>query len=156
MTLLFAVLTAVVVSIAVIPLMIRLAPRLHMVDQPDPRKVHAHPVPRVGGIGIALGTIVAVALLVGLHGWLAYYVAGALVLVVFGALDDSFEMGHYAKFAGQIIAVLPLVYLGGLWVSSVPFLSQPLPPALGKAFTVFAIVGVINAINHSDGLDGLA
>src|SRR5499427_10298799 len=78
-SLLLAVLTAVVVSIAVIPLMIRLAPRLHMVDLPDPRKVHARPVPRVGGIGIALGTIVAVALLTRLDGWLAYYVTGSLV-----------------------------------------------------------------------------
>jgi len=156
MTLLLAVLTAVVVSIAVIPLMIRLAPRLHMVDLPDPRKVHARPVPRVGGIGIALGTIAAIALLTRLDGWLAYYVAGALALVVFGALDDAFELGHYAKFLGQLIAVVPLVYVGDLWISSVPFLSQPLTPAIGKAFTVFAIVGVINAINHSDGLDGLA
>jgi UDP-GlcNAc:undecaprenyl-phosphate GlcNAc-1-phosphate transferase len=154
--LLLAVLTAVVVSIAVIPLMIRLAPRLHMVDLPDPRKVHARPVPRVGGIGIALGTIIAIVVLTRLEGWLAYYVAGALVLLVFGALDDAFEMGHYAKFLGQAIAVVPLVYAGDLWISTVPFLTQPLPPAIGKAFTVFAIVGVINALNHSDGLDGLA
>src|SRR5262249_57984836 len=100
-SLLLAVLTAVVVSIAVIPLMIRLAPRLHMVDLPDPRKVHARPVPRVGGIGIALGTIIAIVVLTRLEGWLVYYVAAALVLLVFGALDDAVRIGTYAEFHGH-------------------------------------------------------
>lgn len=148
--------TALAVSIAVIPTMIRLAPRLGMIDVPDPRKVHARPVPRVGGIGIALGALAAL-LVIGPEGsWLKYYVVGALVLLVFGALDDSREMGHYAKFIGQFLAVVPLVWFGEVWVSSFPFLSAPLPEFIGKPFTALAIVGVINAVNHSDGLDGLA
>lgn len=153
---LLAVTTALAVSIAVIPMMMRLAPRLGMVDMPDARKVHARPVPRVGGIGIALGALAAIAAIGPHAGWLVFYVAGALVLLAFGALDDSREMGHYAKFAGQLAAVVPLVWFGGVWVSSLPFLAAPLPPEIGKPFTVFAMVGVINAVNHSDGLDGLA
>jgi UDP-GlcNAc:undecaprenyl-phosphate GlcNAc-1-phosphate transferase len=153
---LLAVTTALAVSIAIIPMMMRLAPRLGMLDMPDARKVHARPVPRVGGLGIALGALAAILLLAPQAGWLYTYVAGALVLLVSGALDDSREMGHYAKFAGQVLAVAPMVWFGGVWVSSVPFLDAPLPPEIGKPFTVFAIVGVINAVNHSDGLDGLA
>ncbi len=148
--------TALAVSIALIPAMMRVAPRLGMIDVPDPRKVHARPVPRVGGIGIALGALAAI-LVIGPDGaWLKYYVSGALTLLVFGALDDSREMGHYTKFIGQFLAVVPLVWFGDVWVSSFPFLSSPLPESVGKPFTVFAIIGVINAVNHSDGLDGLA
>lgn len=153
---LIAVVVALGVSVAVIPLMMRLAPRLGMVDLPDARKVHAIPVPRVGGIGIALGALIAILLAAPTAPWLAYYVAGATLLLVFGALDDSREMGHTVKFIGQFLAVIPLVWFGEVWVSSFPFLEAPLPPEIGKPFTVFAIVGVVNAINHSDGLDGLA
>jgi UDP-GlcNAc:undecaprenyl-phosphate GlcNAc-1-phosphate transferase len=156
---LLVVLASLAVSVAVIPMMIRVAPRIGMVDRPDARKVHAHPVPRVGGIGIALGALAAILFAVPMPGgaaWLAYYVAGALLLIAFGALDDALELGHYAKFAGQFLAVIPLVWFGGLWVSQVPFLGVALTESIGKPFTVFAIVGVINAVNHSDGLDGLA
>ena len=49
------------------------------------------------------------------------------------------------------------MYVGDLWVARLPFMgTSTLPPAIGQPFTVFAMVGVINAINHSDGLDGLA
>ena len=156
MTELLAITTALAVSIAVIPVMMRVASRLGMVDLPDARKVHARPVPRVGGIGIALGALAAILIIAPHAGWVHFYIAGALVLIVFGALDDSREMGHYAKFIGQFLAVIPLVWFGELWVASFPFLSAPLPPEIGKPFTAFAMVGVINAVNHSDGLDGLA
>ena len=51
---------AIVISAAIIPLMIRWAPRLGMVDIPDPRKVHTLPIPRVGGIGIVIGALIPV------------------------------------------------------------------------------------------------
>jgi UDP-GlcNAc:undecaprenyl-phosphate GlcNAc-1-phosphate transferase len=159
MTELLVVVASLAISVAVIPLMIRVAPRIGMVDQPDPRKVHAHPVPRVGGIGIALGALAVILIAVpqaGAPGWLGYYLAGALLLIAFGALDDALELGHYVKFLGQFLAVIPLVWFGGVWVSQVPFINVLLPEAIGKPFTAFAIVGVINAVNHSDGLDGLA
>lgn len=149
-------LTALLISMAVIPVMIRLAPRIGMVDQPDPRKVHAVPVPRVGGIGIIAGALVAMLLWVPFDQTVTAYLFGSVVLLVFGAWDDSCELGHYVKFIGQFIAVIVLVYWGDVWVSMVPFLAEPLPAYIGKPFTVFAVIGVINAINHSDGLDGLA
>jgi UDP-GlcNAc:undecaprenyl-phosphate GlcNAc-1-phosphate transferase len=141
---------------ALTPLLIRLAPRLGMVDLPDRRKVHAVPIPRVGGIGIVAGALTSLLLWLPMEPWLLSYLFGAVVLLVFGAADDSMEIGHYPKFVGQFIAAVAVVYWGGLWVSHFPFLAEPLAPAWGKPFTVFALVGVMNAINHSDGLDGLA
>jgi UDP-GlcNAc:undecaprenyl-phosphate GlcNAc-1-phosphate transferase len=151
-----ALFTALAISMALTPVMIRLAPRIGMVDMPDPRKVHAVAVPRVGGIGIVLGALAAILLWVPLQPWIAAYVLGSAVLFVFGALDDSLELGHYVKFVGQFIATAALVYWGDLWVSHLPFFADEVAPEIGKPFTMFALVGMINAINHSDGLDGLA
>ena len=144
------------VSMAIIPVMIKFAPRLGMVDLPDARKVHAVPVPRVGGVGVFLGAIIALLIFLPMDKVLLSYLSGAVVLFIFGVWDDSHELGHYVKFIGQFAAAIAVVYGGELWVSAAPFLSQPLPGYIGKPFTIIAIVGVINAINHSDGLDGLA
>lgn len=148
--------TALAISIALIPIAMRLAPRYGLVDRPDPRKVHAVPIPRAGGIGIVLGALIPLILFATRDAIVGSYVAGAAVLLGFGLWDDARELGHYVKFVGQFIAVLAVVFVGDLYVTQFPFLAEPLDPAVGKAFTVFAMIGMINATNHSDGLDGLA
>lgn len=153
---LLVMITALAIGMALTPLMIQLAPRLRMVDLPDPRKVHAKAIPRVGGIGIVVGSLASLSLWMPPEPWLHSYLLGSLVLLCFGAADDSMELGHYPKFVGQIVAAVAVVYWGDVWVAHVPFLAEPVLPSLGKPFTVFAMVGVMNAINHSDGLDGLA
>ena len=145
------------VSMAIIPVMIRLAPRLGMVDKPDQRKVHTVPIPRVGGVGIVIGALLPMFIWLPMSDLMASFLFGSVVLLVFGVWDDIAELGHYIKFTGQIIAVIAVVYFGDLWVAHFPFIGvDTLPGYIGKPFTVMAIVGVINAINHSDGLDGLA
>lgn len=153
---LFPIVTATAISLAIVPAMVRLAPSLGMMDKPGERKVHKVPIPRVGGWGIVLGALVPVIIWVPFSDLIIAYVSGSLILLLFGALDDRREMGHYTKFIGQFAAVIPVVTYGGLYVQIFPFLEQPLPQAVGVPFTVIAMVGVINALNHSDGLDGLA
>lgn len=154
---LFIFFTALIISVALIPLMVRVAPRLGMVDIPDPRKVHTIPTARVGGVGIVIGSLLPILLWLPLDNATVAYLFGAIVLLVFGLWDDSRELGHYVKFIGQFIAVLAVVYYGDVYVRTFPFTGlESLPASIGKPFTVFAIVGMINAINHSDGLDGLA
>ena len=148
---------ALAISVAIIPVMIRVAPRLGMVDMPDSRKVHAMPIPRVGGVGIVLGALIPLLLWLPLSDSLLAYVFGSFVLFGFGAWDDSHELGHYVKFIGQFIAVSTVVYYGDVYVTQLPFMGlEPVSASIGKPFTVFAMVGMINAMNHSDGLDGLA
>ncbi len=153
---LILLISAAVISMAVIPLMMRLAPALGMIDMPDSRKVHAQPVSRVGGIGIVIGALIPLLIWLPADDMLRTYFIGAAVLMVFGAVDDARELGHFVKFLGQGIAVVTMVYFGDLWVARIPFVEFTLPAAIGKPFTVFAMIGVINALNHSDGLDGLA
>ena len=153
----FLLTVGVAVSMAVVPLAIRLAPALGMVDLPDPRKVHSTPIPRVGGWGIVIGSLVPLVVLQNSTPLVQSFVIGGLTLFLYGLWDDARQISHWIKFVGQIFAAALVVYYGGLYVTYFPFLiDQPLDPAIGKPFTVFAMIGMINAINHSDGLDGLA
>ena len=157
MELLLTLFTAGATSLAIVPLMMRLAPHLGMVDVPNARKVHQQPVPRVGGWGIVFGVLAAVLAWAPLDPLVLSYVFGVAVLFAFGAWDDRKELGHYAKFLGQFVAVLPVVVWAGLYVSRFPFVGPAtIPVWAAMGFTVFALVGMANAINHSDGLDGLA
>ena len=113
-TLILPLIASLVISMAIIPVMVRLAPRLGLIDRPDPRKVHSVPIPRVGGVGIVFGALLPVMLLLPLDTVLKTYIFGALVLFGFGVMDDCKELGHYVKFIGQFIAVIAVVYVGSL------------------------------------------
>ena len=154
-SLLLVFMTAMAISMALIPVMMRLAPRLGMVDLPDARKVHASPIPRVGGVGIVLGAVIAAVIWVPLDTTLSSWLLGSLVLLGFGVWDDAAELGHYVKFIGQFIAAILVVYWGGVVVAQWPVVEE-ISSGVAKPLTVISIVGMINAINHSDGLDGLA
>lgn len=150
-------LVALAVSMAIIPVMIRVAPYIGMIDKPDPRKVHVQPIPRAGGVGIVLGALLPMMLWLPMTDAMIGFYAGSIILLVFGMWDDIAELGHYVKFVGQFVAAIAVVYGSGLYVENFPFMEmEPLSPEIGKPFTVIALVGMINAINHSDGLDGLA
>src|SRR5262245_27681717 len=117
----FLLILAVVVSMLVIPLAMRLAPRLGMVDKPDPRKVHREPVPRVGGWGIVAGCLLPLLMLDSSDPLRRAYVAGSLVLFLFGTWDDARKIGHWPKFIGQIAAAAIVVFWGDLYVTRLPF-----------------------------------
>jgi len=153
----FLLTVAVAISMLVIPLAWRLAPRLGLVDMPDPRKVHSLPVPRVGGWGITIGSLVPLALALTLDPLMQSFIIATVTLFLFGIWDDARQINHWFKFAGQFIAVGVIVYYGDLYVARLPFFEgEVLSAAVGKPFTMVAMVGMINAMNHSDGLDGLA
>lgn len=157
MTAFFLLVTSIAASMLVIPLAWRLAPHIGMVDQPDARKVHKVPVPRIGGWGIFAGCLLPLLLLGPEDHLRQSFVAGILVLFAFGAWDDARQISHWPKFAGQLLAVGLVVFWGDLYVTRLPFTDgEVLGEWTGRAFTMVALVGVINAINHSDGLDGLA
>jgi UDP-GlcNAc:undecaprenyl-phosphate GlcNAc-1-phosphate transferase len=148
---------AMAISMAIIPLMMRLAPALGMIDTPDHRKVHSSPIPRVGGLGIVIGAITPMLLWLPFTDLTISIFLGASILLIFGTWDDITELGHYVKFIGQFLAAGIVVYYGDLYVSYFPLQNyEAISESIGRPFTVVAIVGMINAINHSDGLDGLA
>ncbi len=148
---------AMAISMVIIPLMMRLAPSIGMIDAPDSRKVHTIPIPRVGGLGIVVGALIPMFIWLPFTDLTVSILLGAGILLIFGTWDDIAELGHYVKFVGQFFAAGIVVYYGDLYISYFPLQNyETISESIGKPFTVIAIVGMINAINHSDGLDGLA
>ncbi len=153
------ILLSVFITVSLIPVMTRLATRFQLVDVPDLRKVHTSPIPRIGGLAMALGAFVPVILWITSDDFVRAYLAGAGVLVIFGLLDDMKGLGYKAKFGGQLLAALVVVFFGGVKITSLGALlpgAIQLPEWFIVTLTLFVIVGVTNAINLSDGLDGLA
>lgn len=153
---------AFVLSAALTPAVKRFAMRIGAVDRPNHRKVHSQVMPRLGGLAIYLAFIAALpvaGLLV--HGeqpriiW-GLLLGGTIVMLV-GAWDDRFDLSPRIKLLGQIIAACVVVGFG----VRVDFIMLPFGDGinigwLGIPLTILWIVGVTNAINLIDGLDGLA
>ena len=153
------ILLSVFLTISLIPMMTRLAERFHMVDFPNPRKVHTQPVPRIGGFAMAIGTFIPVILWASANNFVKAYLAGAGILVLFGLLDDMKGLGYKTKFTGQVLAAIIAVVFGGVKIASLGTLlpgTFQLPEWFAVILSLVAIVGVTNAINLADGLDGLA
>ena len=152
-------LLSVLLTIALVPVLRPLAMRMHMVDEPGGRKVHSLPIPRVGGIAMAVGIFVPVVLWNYVDRFVWAYLSGAAIIVAFGITDDRRGLRPEWKFVGQLAAALLVVYFGGVRIHTLGTLLPDgfrIPGGFAVPLTVLAIVGVTNAINLSDGLDGLA
>lgn len=157
MQLLFAMLLSMGITVMLVPPLMRAAGWLGVLDQPGARKVHAQPIPRVGGIAMAVGLLLAAAVWAKFDALFAAYLAGMLVLLIFGVLDDRLTLTPKWKLAGQMLAAAIVMYFGQLMVNAVSGAGEhPLPLWLSWPLTLFFFVGVTNAINLADGLDGLA
>jgi UDP-GlcNAc:undecaprenyl-phosphate GlcNAc-1-phosphate transferase len=152
-------LLSVFITILLVPSLGALAIRMNAVDIPNERKVHTKPIPRIGGLAMAVGTFVSLLVFVELDRFLMAYLCGGFVLVLIGLVDDFKELSAKFKFSGQIVAAVIAVWSGGVTINSFGSLLPDgwlLPLWLAVPLTVFVIVGVTNAINLADGLDGLA
>lgn len=156
MYLFFSFVIAMFVTMVLIPPLKARAAQLKFIDLPDPRKVHTTPIPRIGGIAMVIGVLIPVILWARGAEEMVGYVFGAATILVFGVWDDRANLHYRAKFGGQIIAVAVLVFGGGVVIEHVPFLDDALPLWAGIPLTFIALLGITNAINLADGLDGLA
>jgi UDP-GlcNAc:undecaprenyl-phosphate GlcNAc-1-phosphate transferase len=158
MVFLFTLLVSVLVTIGLIPALSAVAGRFHAVDLPGDRKVHARPIPRIGGIAMATGAILPVLIWARADTFVRSYLSGAAIVIGFGIADDCREISPRWKFLGQFLASLAVVFFGGVKIHTLGMLSgyADLPGWISAPLTVLAIMGVTNAINLADGLDGLA
>lgn len=150
-------LTALFTSMVLVALMMRLAPQLGLVDLPDQRKVHAGAIPRVGGIGIACGSVLAALLWLHIDRDILILLGGMVTIALFALLDDRLDLNYKVKFAGQLAAALLVVIPGNVLIDHLSLQDQlSLPRYLSVPLTVLFLIGMTNATNLSDGLDGLA
>ncbi|HEU4975634.1 MAG TPA: MraY family glycosyltransferase [Baekduia sp.] len=150
---------AAALSAALTPVSARFARRVGAVDQPRGRGLADRPTPLLGGLAIFAGVLVAslIWLPVDDARWQAI-LAGAAVITLVGALDDVFDLHWAVKLLGQATAAL-LPVLKGVRVESftLPFVHRvELGTDLGVVLTVLGLVLVMNTVNFSDGIDGLA
>jgi len=150
-------LLAMVVTMAWLPVFGRLATRWGIVDKPGARKVHAIPIPRIGGLAMLIGVLVAALIVIPLQPNDRWFLVASVVLAGFGAADDRFDLNYRIKLVGQMIAILIVVIAGDAQIHSITLVDRVmLPEWLSIPLTVFFLVGITNAINLADGLDGLA
>lgn len=157
MTLFFSFILATFVTMVLIPPIVRLAGRLHVADMPDERKVHTTPMPRLGGAAMAIGIVLPLLMWAPMQPRLGAFLIGIAIVLLFGVWDDVRQLDYRVKLLAQVAAVLVVVVYGGVVIRYLPFAGlDPIPAYIGIPLTVFALVGVTNAVNLADGLDGLA
>lgn len=154
-----AIIISVFITIVLIPIFSKLALRFGALDMPEPRKVHALPIPRIGGAAMAIGAFIPVILWAAPEDFVLAYLAGGGILIAFGLADDLKGLNYKLKFLGQLLAALVIVLYGGVRITSLGSLlpdDMVLMDWFAVTLTLLVIVGVTNAINLADGLDGLA
>ena len=157
-----ALLVAALVALITTPVVRSLAVRMGAVDVPkDGRRMHDHPIPRMGGLAIFFGFILSVLIFQTLTPSLRGMLLGSVIIVVLGILDDIYALPALPKFLVQIVAALVAVLEG----NRIDFLSNPnifsKEPFwelgwLSIPISVLWIVAITNSVNLIDGLDGLA
>jgi UDP-GlcNAc:undecaprenyl-phosphate GlcNAc-1-phosphate transferase len=169
----FAFVVAMTVAAVLTPLAARLARRVGAVDKPTERGLGQGATPLLGGLAILAGVLVAAAIwmpatirldrAVGAkHGaggtvdtWML--IAGACLIAVVGAIDDARDLRPQWKLLGQIAAALIAVEAGAVVTDvTLPFVGALQFPNAGGVLTVIWLVGMMNVVNFSDGVDGLA
>jgi UDP-GlcNAc:undecaprenyl-phosphate GlcNAc-1-phosphate transferase len=161
----FELVVSLAIGLTLTPFLIRLAHTHDLLDHPGRHKRHKKPVAVLGGVGLLVAVWLTVGLTVvlfrsqfaGWQGVLPYILMGSLLIFLTGLSDDLHPLSAWAKLAAQVAAGLTL-FMGGLRIDplTVPFYG---PVEIGAAsifITVLWVVGLTNAINLIDGLDGLA
>lgn len=139
------------------PLFVNLLRSLEIVDNPDyNRKIHSEPIPRMGGVIIYSVVILFLFFLFPSLYEIKYFLIGSLVIFLLGAADDLWNLKWSFKFLGQsVAAVFLILYLVKHNYFNFNFIGIPLPAELTTPLMFVFIVGVLNAFNMLDGLDGL-
>ncbi|ALX49925.1 glycosyltransferase family 4 protein [Lentibacillus amyloliquefaciens] len=135
----------------------KLAIKLKTVDLPNYRKIHKKVTPRLGGLAIFAGVFLGGLYLQPHHQHLPEIILGAIVILITGAVDDRYSIRPVIKLSGQLIAASFLIS-SGLIIDRItlPIIGMVDLGFMSVLITVLWIVGITNAINLIDGLDGLA
>ena len=166
-------LLSLMLGMAIVPKILLISYKKRLFDQPDARKIHTLPIPRLGGLSFFPVILITMCLILGMRYYFGYPIenlpagmilyeflffgVGCMMLYLVGVTDDLIGVGYRYKFFIQILAALLLTW-SGEWFNSLGglFGIYELPAYLGIPFTLFVVVYITNAINLIDGIDGLA
>lgn len=154
---------AFILGLFIVPLVITFSEKKGLMDQPNARKIHSHPTPRLGGISIWVCTVLSFFALI----ILSYYphrsllsglLLGSSLMFLLGLVDDVYGLSAKFKFVIQI-SIATIVFCLGVKINAVyiPFFGPvDLHPLMSYFITIGWITGISNAVNFIDGVDGLA
>lgn len=151
---------AFVLTYISIPPIIRVSKAKHLFDEINKRKVHKSQIPSLGGVAIFIGLVIS--LLLTINGFdflkMKYLLAGVIMVFFIGLKDDIMVISAQKKLLVQITAALIITVLGGYRFTNLHgmFGIHDLGYTWSVLISVFAIVGITNAYNLIDGIDGLA
>ncbi len=158
-----ALIMAFLISFVSTPAVIALAGKIKAIDIPkDERRIHKKPIPLIGGLAIFYGFVISVLCFAVIDRPTIGILSGALIMVTVGLFDDMRDLNAKLKLVFQILAALIAVYFD----IEIRYIANPFSVWFGPEYinlgvwsiplTVIWIVGVTNAVNLIDGLDGLA
>lgn len=165
-----APLAAFIFTILIVPLTIKIARKMDLMDDPKTHKhpavIHKKPIPRAGGFAIFFGIVIASLIFVPIDQFVLTLYIGGLVVVATGLLDDKYDVSPYIRFGVNILTAAIAVYAG----VTIPFITNPLGGILnftgfqfdflnhtfhiGDLLAIIWIVWVMNMLNWSKGVDG--
>ncbi|MEG2366147.1 MAG: MraY family glycosyltransferase [Alistipes sp.] len=154
------VLLACVAVSAIHPYIVKIAILKDIVDHPNERKLQKSPVPILGGVAVFFGICLSMACLCWLCDCEALFVifSGIMVMLYMGVMDDILDLSPRLRFVVQILTICLLIFIGGFGLDNLHGLwgVEALPFWAVVPLTIFAGVGIINALNLIDGVNGLS
>ncbi|MFH1502688.1 MAG: MraY family glycosyltransferase [Candidatus Eisenbacteria bacterium] len=144
---------SVLAVLALTPAVRSLAKRLSFLDHPSMSKVHLTPTPLMGGLAVALASLASAAAALALircpySARIVGFMSGGLMVIVLGLADDANGMRPVVKLTGQTVAAAVMLLSGGVE-------GLPIPMLIGFPLALFWMVGLMNAFNFLDNMDGI-
>ena len=150
---------AFMVSYILTPYMARVGKKQNMIDMPNHRKIHEEAIPNLGGIVIFFGFLLSLLFVVQIEGQIKALLIGGVIILLLGVVDDIVDLSPKHKFIIQMVPALIVIIYNSDLINSFIVNQLKIFDLLGYLLypiLIFWIVGVTNAINLIDGLDGLA
>lgn len=152
------VLVTFLTSLLLVPIIKKIALHVGAMDEPNARKIHKVPMPRLGGLAIYLAFLLGYMFYGEINTQMISILIGSFLLILVGIVDDIKPVSARYKLLVQIVAASVVVLYGKLSFSEISFLGLKFyfDPAINSLLSIIFIVAITNAINLIDGLDGLA
>lgn len=149
---------SMLIALFSIPTIINVAHSKRILDEPDFRKVHSTNTPRLGGVGVFAGFVTGVAIFGQMTGGIQQMFAGCLIMFFVGVKDDINGVSVFKKFFVQVLAAGIVLFYADVRITSFQglFGVYDLEIGISYAFTFLVILGITNAVNLIDGINGLA
>ncbi|HWZ21175.1 MAG TPA: MraY family glycosyltransferase [Cytophagaceae bacterium] len=149
---------AFLISVFAIPSIVQVAHTKRLLDEPNDRTIHEFLTPRLGGLAIFAGFLSAITIFGKIDYGIQHTLAGSVIIFFIGLKDDIVSVSAFKKFFVQVLATGIVMFMADIRITSFQGILGigVLEPGISYLFTFVVIIGITNALNLIDGLDGLA